>query len=212
MASRTPSTSGKKATANTEFVLGAAAQQISKAVTELGNATNTISQLASQAADLTLQVANKEEAIQSLETEYAEKARQLSVELDLNFKSNTDKVVNSHLSSIGHTSIPTSELNALRTELETVRSSTEKTVKSEVASAVASVKSTYESEIKLLHSENKAISAENAAKIGTLSSQNTFLQGQVDKLYEQLNAERAAGISRAQASSVGSINLSSPTK
>lgn len=204
--------SAKKATANTEIVLGAAAQQITKAVNELNNACKTISQLTTQSEELTLLVANKEEAITNLETQFSEKERQLKVDLDLSFKSNTERVVTNYLNSVGQTAISTSELNALRTELETVMASTEETVRTEVASAVSRIKTQYEAEIKLLHSDNKAVAAENSAKIGTLTSQNTFLQEQVDKLYEQLNAERQAGIQRAQSSSVGTINLSAPTK
>ncbi len=80
-------------------------------------------------------------------------------------------------------------------------------MKKEVATVAATLKSQYENEIKLIHSENKAIAAENAAKIGTLATQNEFLQEQVTKLYAQLDAERSAGIERAKAGSVGSINV-----
>lgn len=138
-------TTTKKASASTEIVLGQAAQQIAKAVTELNAATSTVGQLVSQAEELTLQVANKESQIADLEVQYAEKARQAEVEFDL-------------------------------------------------------------------HSENKAVAAENSAKIGTLATQNKFLEEQVTKLYLQLDAERAAGIERAKAGSVGSINVSGQGK
>ena len=85
-------------------------------------------------------------------------------------------------------------------------------MKKEVASIVATLKTQYENEIKLIHSENKAIAAENAAKIGTLATQNKFLEEQVTKLYLQLDAERAAGIERAKAGSVGSINVAPSNK
>jgi hypothetical protein len=202
----------RKANANTEIVLGQAAQQITKAVNELNNATSTVNQLASRAEELTLQVANKEEAIQNLTIEYGERERQLSVNMELSFKANTNKVVNEHLASINSVSIPTSELTQLRSDLSEARSNTETQVKREVTEIATKLKTQYENEIKLIHSENKAIAAENAAKMGSLSSQNTFLEGQVVKLYAQLDAERNAGIERAKAGSVGSINVSGPQK
>lgn len=208
----TPRPTAKKANANTEIVLGQAAQQISKAVNELNNATQTVNQLASRAEELTLQVANKEEAIQSLTIEYGERERQLNVNMELSFKANTNKVVNEHLASINSVSIPSSELNQLRSDLSEARSNTEAQVKREVTEIATKLKTQYENEIKLIHSENKAIAAENAAKMGSLSSQNTFLEGQVVKLYAQLDAERNAGIERAKAGSVGSINVSGPQK
>ena len=206
------STPAKKASANTEVVLGQAAAQIAKAVNELKAATATVSTLSEQSEQLTLLVANKEEAISALEVEYAEKRRQADVELDLSFKANQERVVNTWLTSNGYTSIATSELTSLRSDLETARTNTEATVKKEVASVVATLKTQYENEIKLIHSENKAIAAENAAKIGTLATQNKFLEEQVTKLYLQLDAERAAGIERAKAGSVGSINVAPSSK
>ena len=64
----------------------------------------------------------------------------------------------------------------------------------------------------MLHSENKAIAAENASKIGVLAEKNKFLDEQVTKLYAQLDAERNAGIERAKAGSVGSINIGDGTR
>ena len=206
------STPARKASANTEVVLGQAAAQIAKAVNELKAATATVSTLSDQSEQLTMLVANKEEAISALEIEYAEKRRQADVELDLSFRANQERVVSQWLTSNGYTSIATSELTTLRSDLETARTNTEATVKKEVASVVSTLKTQYDNEIKLIHSENKAIAAENAAKIGTLATQNKFLEEQVTKLYLQLDAERAAGIERAKAGSVGSINVTPSNK
>jgi hypothetical protein len=206
------STPARKASANTEVVLGQAAAQIAKAVNELKAATATVSTLSDQSEQLTMLVANKEEAISALEVEYAEKRRQADVELDLSFRANQERVVTQWLTSNGYTSIATSELTTLRSDLDTARTNTEATVKKEVATIVATLKTQYENEIKLIHSENKAVAAENSAKIGTLATQNKFLEEQVTKLYLQLDAERAAGIERAKAGSVGSINVTPSNK
>jgi chromosome segregation ATPase len=197
----------KKATATTELVLGQAAQQITKAVTELNLATASIGKLSAQAEELTLQVANKEDAIAALEIAFKEKERQLNVDLDLSFKSNTDGVVTEFLKSNGKVSISSEELQSLRQDLSETKANAEAEAKKQVAQATASIKSEYENAIKLLHSENKAVAAENAAKIGTLETQNTFLKEQVVTLYGQLDSERSAGIERAKAGSVGTINL-----
>jgi hypothetical protein len=210
MATKTPVT--KKASASTEIVLGAAAQQVQKAVSELNNATSTINQLASRADELTLLVANKEDAIEALSVAFEEKERQLKVDLDLSFKSNTDKVVTDHLRNNGQVAISSSELETLRKELTDVKTNLDSQVKREVATVAATLKNQYENEIKLIQSENKAVAAENTAKIGTLATQNKFLEEQVTKLYLQLDAERAAGIERAKAGSVGSINVSGSNK
>jgi hypothetical protein len=208
----TKTTTAKKSSASTEIVLGQAAQQITKAVAELNNATSTINQLTNKAEELTLLVANKEDAIKALEVEFTEKERQLKVDLDLSFKANTDRVVNEYLTSVNQVSISGTELKTLRAELEDAKTNVEAQIKREISSVASTLKTQYENEIKLIHSENKAIAAENAAKIGTLATQNKFLEEQVTKLYLQLDAERAAGIERAKAGSVGSINVSGQGK
>jgi hypothetical protein len=197
----------KKASVATEQILGQAAQQITKAVSELTSATATIGKLTEQSEQLTLLVANKEDAIKALAVEFAEKERQLKVDLDLSFKANTEKVVTDHLTSNGKVAISASELKDLRAELESAKSGAEALVKKEVAIVASTLKSSYENEIKLIHSENKAIAAENAAKLGSLTTQNEFLEEQVTKLYGQLDAERSAGTERAKAGSIGNITV-----
>lgn len=197
----------KKGSVGTEQILGQAAQQITKAVNELNSATSTLDKLTQKSEELTLQVANKEEAIKALQVEYEEKERQLKVELDLNFKSNTDRVVTHYLATINKVAVPVSELEELRSELENNKQNSEELIKHEVSVLSDKLKQKYETEIKIMQSENKAITAENTAKLTSLKEQNSFLEKQVAKLYEQLESERNAGIERAKASSIGSINL-----
>ena len=68
----TTKTTVKKGNASTEVVLGQAAQQITKAVSELATATATIGKLAAQAEELTLQVSNKEDEIAALDVKFTE--------------------------------------------------------------------------------------------------------------------------------------------
>jgi hypothetical protein len=201
-----------KRTASTELVLGQAAQQITKAVAELNNATKTVNELASQAEDLTLQVANKEEAISALKVEYAERKRQADVDLDLSIKANTESVVTTYLQTTGKVAIPSSDWTSLQKELATEKANSEKAIASQVAVITTTQKAQYENDIRFLQSENKAIAAENASKIGVLAEKNKFLEEQVTKLYLRLDAERAAGIERAKAGSVGSINVGNDSR
>lgn len=204
MAGRTTS---KKTSVSSEVIFGQAAQQINKAVNELNNATKTVTELVGQIDDLTLQVSNKEAQIADLSVQYAEKARQASVELELNMKSNAEKVVTEYLRENGKEAIFTSELKALRQELETVKANAEKETIRQVAEVTNVLKSQFENDLRFIQSENKAVAAENASKIGVLAEKNKFLEEQVTKLYAQLDAERSAGIERAKAGSIGTITV-----
>lgn len=196
-----------KKSVTTEIVLGQAAQQISKAVSELTSATETIKELTSKSDDLSLQVANKEEQIASLEVEYKEKERQLDVQLDLNFKSNSERVVTEYLTSNGKVSISKTDLANLQKELADTKANADAETKKAVAQVSSSLKSQYENDIRFLQSENKATAAENASKIATLADKNVFLEAQTTKLFLQLEAERAAGVERAKAGSIGQITV-----
>lgn len=202
----------KKGSTSTELVLGQAAQHISKAVSELNTAVETVRTLTSQAEELTLQVSNKEAQISELDVQYAEKSRQAEVEFDLNMKANADRVLSEYLRSTGKMAVTVAEWNGLQKELTDVKANAETETKRAVATATNALKSQYDNDIKLLHSENKAIAAENASKIGVLAEKNKFLEEQVTKLYQQLDAERTASIERARASSVGSINVTGAGK
>ncbi len=200
-------TTPSKKSATTELVLGQAAQNITKAVAELKTATESVNKLSTLGEELTLLVANKEEAIAALDVQYAEKSRQADVDLELSMKANTERVVTAYLNDNGKVAIAKAELNSLTKELADTKANAESETKKQVATVSATLKSQYENDIRFIQSENKAIAAENASKIATLADKNTFLESQVTKLYAQLDAERSAGIERAKAGSVGSINV-----
>jgi hypothetical protein len=200
-------TSTKKTSVSSEIVFGQAAQQITKAVAELNNATQTVNQLASQVEELSLQVSNKEAQISELEVQYTEKSRQAEVDFNLSLKANQDRVVNDVLRSSGMESISSTELKALRQELEAVKAGADAETKKQVAVVTNTLKAQFENDLRFIQSENKAVAAENASKIGVLAEKNKFLEEQVAKLYLQLDAERAAGIERAKAGSIGNITV-----
>lgn len=214
MAGKTPTTTTttRKASASTEIVLGQAAQKIAKAVLELNSATETVNKLVSQAEEMTLQVANKENQIAELVIEYQEKSRQAEVEFNLAIKSNQNDVVNSVLRANGQEAVSSDELRKLSLELQATKENAEAETKKQVQIVSASLKSGFENDLRFIQSENKAVAAENSSKIGVLVEKNNFLEEQVTKLYHQLDAERAAGIERAKAASIGSISVGDTSK
>ena len=130
----------------------------------------------------------------------------------MNFKANAERVVNEFLTKEGKVAISNTELAALRKELVDVKANAESNTKKEVAQVANTLKTQYENEIRFMQSEHKAISADHASKIGTLTEQKTFLEKQNEKLYNQLEAERAAGIERARHSAVGYITVGDTTR
>lgn len=207
-----PKATARKTNVATETVIGASAQALSKAVTEFKSAIAHVDGLEDRAAELSLQVANKTAEIEGLDTTYAEKLRQKEVEFGLQFKENSEKVVNEHLSANGKVAISKEDLKTLQSDLETAKSNTKKEVEAAVATVGNKMKSEHESAIKLLEANHKTNTIESTSRITTLTEKNEFLQKQVDQLIEQLNAERQASIERAKAGAVGAINVNGATK
>lgn len=201
----------RKTSVTTEVVLGQAAQNIVKAIAELKIATDSVSKLSTLGESLTLLVSNKESAIEALDIEFDEKSRRLGVELDLSFRANTEHVVDEFLKTTGCVSISQTELSLLKKELADIKISADSMTKTQIGLVTTSLKSQHENEIRFLQSENKAVAAENTAKIEVLADKNKFLEEQVTKLYKQLDSEREASIERAKAGAIGSINLGPST-
>jgi hypothetical protein len=199
----------KTASVTTEVVLGQAAQNLKKAVAELGTAFENVKILETKGEELTLLVSNKEDEIAALETKFAEIERQMTIDLELKMKSNAESTVNENLRARGMTTIPVTELNALRTELQQVKDNMEKTINAEVGKAKGMAESRFEQEKRLLESEHKGAQAENSAKIVALEEKVKFLTEQSVGWEKQLNSERAASVERAKASAVGSIQVGS---
>lgn len=122
-------------------------------------------------------------------------------------KANTEKVVVDWLKSTGKVAISANDLTSLQKELSDTKASAEADTKKQVAQVAGTLKAQYENDIRFIQSENKSVAAENTAKLNALVQNEKNLQEQVDKLYKQLDAERAASIERAKAASVGSINV-----
>ena len=191
----------------TEVVLGQAAQHLTKAIAELNLANEKASELANIGEELTLLVSNKEESIKALDVEYEEKERKLKLDLDLSFKANTDKVVLEYLKSIDKEAISSKELVLLKQTLAKTIADSEAQVIKEVKAFQETSKLKFENDLRFLQAEHKAVVAENKSKIEVLEDKNKFLEIQVEKLYKQLDAEREAGTQRANANSIGSINI-----
>jgi hypothetical protein len=206
---KTTTSPAKKGSASTEAILGQAAQQIAKATSEMNTAASTLGKLAATSDELTLLVANKEDQIVALETEYAEKARQAKVDLEVSMKANTESVVNDYLASAGKVAIAKAELTAITKELADTKAGAEAETKKQVAIVSSTLSTQYANDKRFVEAENKAVAAENSAKLNALVQNEKNLQETITKLYLQLDAERAAGIERAKAGSVGSINVSS---
>jgi hypothetical protein len=203
-------TKAKKTSLTTEATMGQAGNFLKKALGDLTTTVQTLQGLEEKSEELGLQIANKEAQIEELNVKFAEKERQMQLDLDLKMKGNTERVVLDYLQTTQKTAIPNNDLSAMKKQLETL----DKNYHSDIAKAVDATKieaeRNYSNQIALKTAEFKASEAQNTAEIKNLQNKVTFLEDQVENWKGQLVAEREASIARAKASQVGAINVSSP--
>jgi hypothetical protein len=210
MAGRPPKNGAVKAV-STELVLGRAAGQLSKAVVDLKAAFDEVNSLELKSEDLALKVANKEEEIANLETQFQEKKRQATLNLELQMKENSDKTIAENLILQGKVAVKREEYNSLLDELTQLKADFAQQIRAEIGKAEGMAKSRFESDLKLKEAEFKAKEAGNTAEIESLKKEVAFLNTQITKWETALVEERKAGVERAKASAIGSVNLGNDT-
>jgi len=184
-----------------------AAAELKKGTASITEAVAAIEGLGEKVDNLALEIKAKEDRNALLDVEFENKQRQLNIDLDLNVKENTSKVVDAYLAEIKHTSVPTDTYNKLNNDLKKLQNEYNNEVAAEVNKAGVAARHEWEQEKRLLDAQHNQKEAQNIAKIDGLTFQNTQLQLQVEMLVKQLDAERAAGVQRAQANVAPIVNV-----
>jgi hypothetical protein len=197
----------KKGTAKTEVVIGASVIALTKTVNALKETFMKVDGLVKQAEDLSLEIADKEANISQLDVDFKEKRRELEVSLDIEMKAKKDSIVEAHLTKEGKVAVASAEFDAIRQAHATLTAEFNTNVAKEVAKAVAIAKSNFEQEARISEANFKAKEAENTFKITSLDAQLKAALEDSKAWRTALEQEREAGIKRAQAASIGSVNL-----
>jgi len=207
-----PKSAPKKGTAASEVIIGAAAAEIKKSITALGAAMGKVEDLANKAEEAQAIIAQREDKIKELDTEFSEKRRQKTVELEVELKANERKVVDGILDRQGLVAVDKADYSKLEADADKVNRDIKSEVSSAVAAATGAMKKEHDNATALLNSQNETKEAKAKAELETLQSKNEFLVQQVDMWKNALDAERAAGVQRAQAASIGAVNINGAGK
>jgi hypothetical protein len=197
----------KKTTATVESVAGAAALSLTRSLLELKTGLTQFEALSSKLEELGLQIAQKEDRIRELSTEFVEKERQLNVNLQIQLKENSKLAVLEILQSEGLISVDKIKQDALLAQVFDLHSTFEDRVKAEKGKAEGIASANYTNREKLLTAEHATKEANNLARISQLEQQVAFLKEQSTKWEVALGEERKASVDRAKAASVGTINV-----
>lgn len=204
-----PSVVGNK---TTESIIGAGASKLLNAVSSLQDVVKTLSNIDTIVEENTLKVVGLETTLAELEQQKKNTIAQNRIEIAQQFASDEQAFISDYLKNAGLVTIRPSEVDALKTELANTKSGIEDQVKREVNAQVGAIRAQFTNEAKMAALEHTTKEAQNLAKISQLEDRAAFLEEQVTSWKGALEAERTAGVERAKASSVGSINVTGASK
>lgn len=196
-----------KGTAKTEAIIGAASNKIVTATKSLNDAVATALKLVETMDDNALKIADQEEKLANLNTEYNNKKTQQTIDLELAYKSDKKAFVDQYLVDNGLVYVEKAKYDFLEQSVTEWEEKFDEKVSAEVGKAKGMAQREAENAQKLAEATYQAKEAQNLAKIQNLEAQLKFANEQTQHWQNQLNEERKASVERAKASAVGSITV-----
>lgn len=194
-------------TVKTEVTLGKAAQSIERSALMMIEGLEALKKFQEQITDLDLQIATKEQMIESLKLEYTNKLEQLRVELALEVKGDEAGAVTKILAKYGMEAIESTELAKIKKDLSDLKLNFDKEVRADVAKAENAIKASYENAAKLKEQQFLTQQADNSAAIKMMTERVKFMESANEDLKKQLTEALAANVKIAEAASKGGSNI-----
>lgn len=194
-------------TSKVETVIGSGAKALQKAALEATKVLTEVNKAVELAGQLTDEVAAKKAELDGLEVQYAEKERQLTLDVDLQVQEAKGKAIDKFLKDLNQVAVETDEYNALQNENTKLKGEFKTAVATETATIRASEAASYTNKLALAAAEAKGTNAEQAAQLATAKEQVLFYAKQVQALTEQLTAERNARVEEAKARGVAAVTV-----
>lgn len=201
----------KKGTAKTEAIIGTSVVKLDQAIASIDSATKLLGELFQEVDNSVSKVADKEDQLAQLIVDYAEKKRRLDIQLQLDHQEDETKLATAWLKARNLMAIEPTKYDEMLATMGDAEKDQADAVSKAVAIATNSLKSHEESVRRILTAEFNTKEAENRFKITALEQQLVAAKEESVRWQKALDDDRKAGIERAKASSVGAINIATPT-
>ncbi len=196
-------------TTKTEIFIGSAQAKLSAAVAAAKTSIEELGKLDASLEEKVLQHQNVEAQILEAKQNLDNALAQNKVTIELDFKANQSQFVKGVLEAQGLTTIEATELAALNAKLAQLKTDFDTEVRSAIGKERGMMEASYKAQERTLQLEYSTKEAQNLARITSLEERITFLSQQCADWQKALDAERSAGVQRAQASAIGSVNVTS---
>lgn len=157
--------------------------------------------------DLTQDIAEKEQALNQLDTKFQEESRRRQVELELDFKEREASKVDQILKAQGKQAVNAGEYTVLVDSFTALKTEFSKRLEEEAGKIRGMESAKTASAIKQAQLELQVKEAANTAAITSLTEKNTLLAEQVKDYKGQLDAEREARVQEARARGTAMVTV-----
>lgn len=198
-----PATKKVVGSKTTEILLGSASAKLSAAVVSIKDFFSKIDDMERKSEELVLEIANKENMIQSLEVIYDQKNKQMNFDLELAAKEKTAELLEEHLRATNQVLVPAKKLADL------TRTSNDFNVmlSTEISKVEKDMKETLESQLSNYQHQQRADNATNLAELAQAQKEVDLYKQQIQRLEAELVAARELVEKVANAGKIGSINI-----
>ncbi len=193
--------------AKNEAVIGASARALSKAVSEIKKVGEGIEEAAKLAESITEEISVKNAELANLTTQFEESKRKGEADLAVSLLENKKGVVSNILAETGQIAVDEAEYNSTKADIAKLKTDFAAEVAKETAIIRNQEISKYNNQIALNTAQASATNAEQAANLKAANAQVEFFKSQNAELIKQLDAERAARVSEAQARGNAVVNV-----
>lgn len=157
--------------------------------------------------DLTQDIAEKEQALNQLDTKFQEESRRRQVELELDFKEREASKVDQILKAQGKQAVNAGEYTVLVDSFNSLKTEFSKRLEEEAGKIRGMESAKTASAIKQAQLELQVKEAANTAAITSLTEKNSLLAEQVKDYKGQLDAEREARVQEARARGTAMVTV-----
>lgn len=180
---------------------------LTQAVASMKEVLPQVEQASKLLAQLAGDIEFKQDALENLETTYANKVRALDAELDLQVKENKRKVLNTLLAEFKLAEISKEDLVELQKDFEYAQREVSKEIDQAVAVAVDRANQNADANLKSALANHQVEIATYKAQADAKDNQIAVLTGQVSDLRNQIDKDREAQIKIAEARSGETTNV-----
>lgn len=212
MSTTTAKVAPKTGNKQTETVIGSAAASLTKVLSEINKAMDSVPALDNLLQEKSLKIVDVDSKIKDLELEFQQRSAENKFNINLAYKNDQKSFIQSYVQENQLALISADEYNNIKLELSSLKAEFDNNLRKELARQEAILNNSHKKELEIFELKNRTESASNTAELSQKDKEIHFLNEQISSLRKEVDAQRELTAKIAQAGSIGTLNLGQSSK